>query len=146
MAKRFTLAEARSMLPFVGGLIREAVKLKTEYEESDAILEQFSGQVMMMGGMVVDRGRIVDAKAAKERSAGKLKEAIEAIHESGCQVKDLDIGLVDFPSTFRGEEVCLCWKLGEPDIEYWHSTTEGFAGRKKIDQEFRDLHYGDRTQ
>ena len=60
------------------------------------------------------------------------------MQEIGCLIKDLDIGLIDFPTTYRGEEVYLCWKLGEPGIEYWHGVDEGFRGRKPIDQDFLD--------
>ena len=60
-------------------------------------------------------------------------------------MKDLDTGLVDFPTLFRGQEVYLCWKLGEPSIEYWHSVDQGFRGRKPIDRDFRDHLEGDRT-
>jgi hypothetical protein len=58
-------------------------------------------------------------------------------------VKDLDTGLVDFPTLFRGQEVYLCWKLGEASIEFWHSVDEGFRGRKAIDRDFRDHLAGD---
>jgi hypothetical protein len=49
-------------------------------------------------------------------------------------VKDLDIGLLDFPCEVEGRTLLLCWKLGEKGITHWHSTTEGFAGRKPIDE------------
>jgi hypothetical protein len=75
-----------------------------------------------------------------------LRDRIEAVLETGCLVKDLDIGLVDFPTLFRGEEVYLCWKLGENAIAFWHSEDEGFQGRKPIDQDFIDHHKGDRPQ
>jgi hypothetical protein len=58
-------------------------------------------------------------------------------------VKDLDIGLIDFPTLFHGVEVYLCWKLDEPAIEFWHGVDEGFRGRKAIDRDFRDNHRGD---
>ena len=61
---------------------------------------------------------------------------MEQIEESGCVVKDLDIGLIDFPAMLGEQQVFLCWKLGEPRIEYWHGVHEGFAGRKPIDDEF----------
>jgi hypothetical protein len=48
-------------------------------------------------------------------------------------VKDLDIGLLDFPCQVEGRTVLLCWKLGEQGITHWHDTSEGFAGRKPID-------------
>jgi hypothetical protein len=53
------------------------------------------------------------------------------------------MGLIDFPTSYRGDIVCLCWKLGESRIEFWHSEEEGFAGRKPIDQEFREGHSAD---
>jgi hypothetical protein len=49
------------------------------------------------------------------------------------QVKDLDIGLLDFPCKVEGEVLLLCWKLGEPAITHWHGVSEGFAGRKPVD-------------
>jgi hypothetical protein len=50
------------------------------------------------------------------------------------QVKDLDIGLLDFPCRVNGEIILLCWKLGEEGITHWHGVEEGFAGRKPIDE------------
>ena len=58
-------------------------------------------------------------------------------------MKDLDVGLVDFPTLFRGEEVYLCWRMDEDDIDHWHGVNEGFAGRKPIDKHFVDNHRGD---
>jgi len=63
---------------------------------------------------------------------------VAQLQDLGCLVKDLDTGLVDFPALFRGQEVYLCWKLGEPSIEFWHGVDEGFRGRKAIDSDFRD--------
>ena len=51
----------------------------------------------------------------------------------GVLVKDLDRGLVDFPALRDGEEVLLCWQVGEGEIAYWHGLEEGFAGRKPLD-------------
>jgi hypothetical protein len=61
---------------------------------------------------------------------------MEHIEDSGCLVKDLDIGLIDFPAMLGQQQVFLCWKLGEPRIEFWHGVHEGFAGRKPIEDEF----------
>jgi hypothetical protein len=146
MARRFTLAEARNLLPQVGRLIADAVTLKAEYQEAQRTLQQKTAQISLMGGMVVNRTASVDAKAQRDRSAEGLKDAIDRIREVGCEVKDVDLGLIDFPTLFHGREVYLCWRLGEPDIEYWHSVEEGFAGRKPIDQDFIDHHEGERTQ
>ena len=143
MAKRFTLAEAESLIPEVEKLLRKAVAAKLAYDEADGVLERFSERIMMMGGMRVDRQQTAEARARREASAATLRLAIEGVQDFGCVVKDLDVGLIDFPTLFRGEEVYLCWKLDEPAIGFWHGVDEGFRGRKPIDQDFRDNHRGD---
>jgi hypothetical protein len=146
MAKRFTLVEAQSLIPEVDRLLRQALDAKAEYQDAEQVIRAFSEHVMMMGGVMVDRNRAFEARARREDAAGRLRERVEAVLETGCLVKDLDIGLVDFPTSFRGEEVYLCWKLGESAIGFWHGVDEGFRGRKAIDQDFLDHHQGDRPQ
>jgi hypothetical protein len=65
----------------------------------------------------------------------KVKDALDQIHATGCVVKDLDSGLVDFPAVLKNEEVYLCWRLGEDRIRFYHRQDEGFSGRKPIDPE-----------
>jgi hypothetical protein len=96
--------------------------------------------------MLVDRDHAVDAKRRRDAVASKLRAVIEEVQDFGCVVKDLDTGLVDFPTLLRGVEVYLCWKLGEAKIAFWHGVDEGFRGRKAIDQDFLDHHRGDRAQ
>jgi hypothetical protein len=146
MSKRFTLAEAQRLIPRVDQLLREAVAAKSEYDEAEAVIQSFTERVMMMGGMDVDRSVALDARNRRDSAAGRLRTAIQQVQDIGCIVKDLDTGLIDFPTLFRGVEVYLCWKLGEPAIEFWHGVEEGFRGRKAIDQDFRDHHKGDRSQ
>jgi len=68
-----------------------------------------------------------------EREAEAVKRAVEQLQRLGVLVKDLDRGLVDFPSLRDGEEVLLCWQVGEGEIAHWHGVDEGFAGRKPLD-------------
>jgi hypothetical protein len=143
VARRFTLHEAESLLGEIETAIREAIALKAEFEAAESALHAINQRVMMLGGVLVDRETVHRHKLRRGRSGEGLKNAIQKIQESGCIIKDLDVGLVDFPTLFRGEEVYLCWKLGEPAIAFWHGTQEGFAGRKPIDEEFRALHRGD---
>ena len=146
MAKRFTLVEAQSLIPEVERLLREALEAKTEYQDAEQAIREFSEHVMMMGGVMVDRERALVARSRRDEAASRLRGRIESVLETGCLVKDLDIGLVDFPTLFRGAEVYLCWKLGESGIAFWHGVDEGFRGRKPIDQDFLDHHQGDRPQ
>ena len=146
MPRRFTHAEAQRLLPEVGRLLREALDAKTEYQEAEQAIRDLSERVMLMGGIIVDRERSLNARARRDAAAAMLKGAVEAVQETGCLVKDLDTGLVDFPTLFNGVEVYLCWRLGEPGIEFWHGVEEGFKGRKQIDQDFLKNHRGDRAQ
>ena len=138
MPKRFTLPEAQSLIPRVDRLLREAVSLKSEYEEAEQAIQSMAHRVSMMGGMVVDREKAIDLKNRRDAVTAKLRGAIEEVQEFGCVIKDLDTGLIDFPTLLRGVEVYLCWRLGEPAIGFWHGVEEGFRGRKAIDQDFLD--------
>ena len=146
MARRFTLAEAQSLVPRVDTLLREAVSLKSDYQEAEQVILAVAQRVTLMGGMLVDRDRAIDARKRRDAMTAKLRAVIERVQELGCVIKDLDTGLIDFPTLFRGEEVYLCWRLGETAIEFWHGLDEGFRGRKAIDQDFLDHHRGDRAQ
>lgn len=146
MSKRFTLAEAEGLLPQIGQFLREAVALKSEYQEAEQAVEGLVQRIMLAGGLVVNRERALEERGRRDRMGDRLKTLVERIQEKGCVIKDLDTGLVDFPTLFRGEEVYLCWKMDEPGIRFWHGVHEGFAGRKAIDQDFLDHHQGDLAQ
>jgi hypothetical protein len=146
MPKRFTLAEAQRLLPQVGRLLRDALDAKIEYQEAEKTIQEQNERVMLLGGVMVDRERALTSRSRRDAAAAMLKGAVDAVQDTGCLIKDLDIGLVDFPTLFRGVEVYLCWKLGEPGIEFWHGVEEGFRGRKSIDREFLENHRGDRAQ
>jgi hypothetical protein len=143
MGRRFYLSEAESLLPQVSSWIQQAVALKGECQEAEAKIEALSQKVMLYGGIIVDRERAQAVRQRRDDTLEKLKATVEQIHETGCLVKDLDKGLVDFPTLFHGEEVYLCWKMDEPAIKFWHRVEDGFAGRKQIDDEFRENHRGD---
>jgi len=143
MPRKFTLQEAEALLPELERTIRRAVAIKAEYIEAESKLTSVTRRIAMSGGALVNREEMVSIKSRRDEGAARLKEAIEKVHEFGCEIKDLDIGLVDFPTGYRGEVVCLCWKLGETAIRYWHRIEEGFRGRKRIDQEFIENHKGD---
>jgi len=143
MPRYFTLQQAEQALPEVESAIREAVALKSKYEQAEEEWQKFSRRVTMMGGMQVDHSRFADGRNLRESIAQRLKETIEKIQDEGVLIKDLDVGLIDFPTLFHGEEVYLCWKLGEKGISFWHGVEEGFRGRKPIDREFLDHHRGE---
>ena len=132
--RTFTLSEAQSLLPILESLLRSAMESKKLIEQVDAELQEVAHRVFLNGGTLLQVVPLARRKAERQRALQRVKDAVAEIHATGVQVKDLDIGLLDFPCVVEGEVVLLCWKLGEKDITHWHSTTEGFAGRKPIDE------------
>jgi hypothetical protein len=143
MPRYFTLAEAQALIPAVEERLRRAVSLKASLAEAAGELQAESERIRLTGGALVDRRKLLDAASRRDTAVAHLRETLASIQECGCTVKDLDMGLLDFPTLFRGEEACLCWRLGEPEIRFWHRTQEGYRGRKPIDREFLDEHRGD---
>lgn len=72
------------------------------------------------------------AKAAFEEAVGEADRLVHDIQSTGCQIKSIDSGLVDFPAMINGNEVFLCWQLGEERVAYYHSLDSGYAGRRPI--------------
>jgi hypothetical protein len=140
MPRFFTLGQVREVLPRVKKLMTQAVDGKEKYQEADQRTQDFIRRVMMMGGMVVDRKAFLLNRDSQNRSGERLKTAVEEIQKIGAVIKDLDQGLVDFPTMLHGSEVYICWRMGEDDVQYWHGVDEGFAGRKIIDRDFLDNH------
>ena len=143
MPRYFTLAEAERLLPKVEERVREALFVKAEYQRAEEELRATTKHIFLSGGAVVDRNHVATVKSTRDASATKVQALCEDIHETGCLVKDLDIGLLDFPSLYRGEEVYLCWRLGEDRIQFWHHIDAGFRGRKPIDEDFLANHRGE---
>ena len=132
--RSFTLDEAQSLLPVLESLLRTAIASRKLIESVDAELQELAHEVFLKGGMAVRVVEVARRKAEREKAIQKAKDAISEIDAIGVQVKDLDIGLLDFPCEVDGRTVLLCWKLGEKGITHWHGVSEGFAGRKPIDE------------
>ena len=143
MPRHFTVTEAERMLPEVDRALRDALFHKAEYQVAEEALNATLQGIRMAGGSRVNPGPILATRARRDASAAALREVFEKIEQMGVLVKDLDIGLIDFLTRYQGREVCLCWKLGEERIRFWHGTDEGFAGRKPVDDEFLENHRGD---
>jgi len=142
MTRYFTLRQAEEALPEVERNLRDALFHRAEFETARQQWDESQDRIRMSGGMRVNPGAMLELRARRDASAKALKTAMDRIEEAGAQLKDLDIGLVDFMTLYHGREVCLCWKLGEDAIRYWHGTEEGFRGRKAIDEEFLRHHGG----
>ncbi len=123
--RTFTLAEAKSLLP---QLEEKLLSVKTEKEvlvRSHGEIKRASANAQSNGGSVVGPRYI--------QALERISDSVEALQEMGVLVKDLDIGLCDFPHLYDGRVVYLCWKLGEPEIRYWHEVEDGYAGRQPLE-------------
>ncbi len=131
MPKLFTVEEANELIPRLTALLQRLRELRTEGEELQAQLVAEEAKVQGNGHDLPEAhlaevhrrlGRLMDAAAA----------IVREIHGFGCELKDIDMGLVDFPALREGRRVYLCWRLGEPRLMYWHDIDAGFAGRQPL--------------
>ena len=97
-------------------------------------MQELDHRIFLNGGTHVDVVSVARRKAERAKAEQRAKDALAEIDSIGVQVKDLDIGLLDFPCDVDGRIVLLCWKMGENSITHWHGTDEGFAARKPIDE------------
>jgi hypothetical protein len=132
--RSFTLDEAQTLLPILESLLKQAINGKKLIEDVDAELQETAHRVFLNGGMMLNVVHLARRKAEREKAIRRVKDALAEIDATGVQVKDLDVGLLDFPCKVEGEILLLCWKLGESTITHWHGTSEGFASRKPIDE------------
>jgi len=121
MANRtFTLSQAQQMIPVLSGLLRGALRSKARVQKINEEFKDLSTRIMVNGGIQLDIGQYSRLKAEREKLLQQVKDALAEITATGVQVKDLDIGLLDFPCEINNEVILLCWKLGERQISHWH--------------------------
>lgn len=125
MPKYFSLAEANEALNSIRPWMQEVLQIRQRVLESQpdtwSAIEKSAGN----GGNPVLSKMVLDFE--------KFDALIHMIQDAGAQIKDINIGLLDFPALKDGREVCLCWKHGEGDIAYWHEADAGYAGRQAIE-------------
>ena len=122
------------MLPALRGLVHTAIDGKKVMDDVDGEFQALAHRVFLAGGLLVNVAHFARRRAERDKALQRVKDAVHEIDAIGVQVKDLDIGLLDFPCVVKGETIFLCWKLGEKKITHWHGTNEGFSARKPIDE------------
>lgn len=129
--RTFTADEANAALPEVRPLVERLVEARADLLAAQARQAEVAARVGGNGGGFQPQlaASIAEALTAAETA---LREALESLDELGVVVKDLDAGLVDFPSDRDGELVLLCWQLGEERVAWWHTLDAGFAGRQPL--------------
>jgi hypothetical protein len=134
--KTFTIDEAQSLLPVLESLLKRAIEGKQAAEQVESNLSDLARRIYLSGGMKVDTGAVVKQRAELDAHLKLARESVAEIDAIGVQVKDLDTGLLDFPCRLDDQVVLLCWRMGEPSIEHWHTTETGFKDRQPVDERF----------
>ena len=127
----FTPEEANAALdalrPLVDAMVVAKHVLDAAQEERDELAQRIAGN-----GGGIPPTELAAANEAVEAAASELATAIGLVQAEGVLVKDLDSGLIDFPAKRDGEDILLCWRLGEDEVAFWHGLEDGFAGRQPL--------------
>jgi hypothetical protein len=127
----FTPAEANAALVEIRPIAERMVAHRRALLEAQIRQAQLVTRIAGNGGDFTP-GEVRDAAEEVAREVDGIAECVRQINQAGVQVKDVDEGLLDFPARRGDEDVLLCWKVGEPEIAFWHGLEEGFAGRKPL--------------
>ena len=119
--RRFTLAQANSTLPLVKRIVGDIVRTHGLVLKYQAELERTAAGKDPAGV----QGRLDEA-------VNHLEDYVDELSDVGCELKDYQMGLIDFVGRHQRRDVHLCWKLGEERIGYWHEINAGYAGRQPI--------------
>jgi hypothetical protein len=119
--RHFTLGEANSSLPLVKRIVRDIVSTHKTARELQASLSSTASAKEQQA-----------TQKSLDSAVGRLQEFVDELAEVGCELKDPEIGLVDFVGRNDNRDVYLCWKLGEEQIAFWHELDAGVAGRQPI--------------
>ncbi|MQA92798.1 MAG: DUF2203 family protein [Gemmatimonas sp.] len=135
-ARFFSLEEARRMLPLVRRIA----------EDIAAHWQELEPHIVRLRSMPPEARRTADGKALEEELEARSAEMdalISELQDLGCYFKGVQEGLVDWYSLYKARPVFLCWRLGEPEIAWWHQVDAGFAGRQRILDSQRSAFRGD---
>jgi hypothetical protein len=131
LQQTFTPDEANAALTELRPLVEELVAAKRALDEAQEGADEVSSRISGNGGDLPP-AQLAEVHDLVSRRATALARTLERIQSLGVVVKDLDSGLVDFPSVRDGEDVLLCWQLGEDEVAFWHRYEDGYAGRRPI--------------
>jgi hypothetical protein len=143
-SKYFSLTEAERLRVQLEPVLIEAMESRRKLGEAEEQLNTLAERIQRSGGLLISYEKTARMRLDRNRSEEAVRSALEQIQATGCVVKDLDVGLLDFPARINNQEVYLCWRLGEDRIRFYHRQDEGFSARKPIDP--RDSGYSSPVQ
>jgi hypothetical protein len=127
-ATTYTVDQARALLPQVRATL---IQLAIERQRADAAHAALHHRLEATTAGDGDRRQAELERSTTELRA-RVRDLLDHLESLGVVVRDLGAGLVDFPTIRDGEEAWLCWRLDDPDLAWWHSTSEGYASRRPL--------------
>ena len=127
--RHFTVDEANATLPYVRRIVEDIV---ADYHRWRDCIQRYE---VLAGGATSQEGETEEQVALREevdQYAQRINHFINELSRVGCVFKGFEGGLVDFRSRLGDRDVQLCWKLGEPEVAFWHEVDAGFAGRQPL--------------
>lgn len=128
MASVFTVDRANRMLPLVSRIVEDIVRDYARWRERVGAFELELGRALP-GTNSPEAERLQEDA---QKLAAEIERYLTELADLGVEFKGFDIGLVDFPGEIDGRPVSLCWRLGEPQVEFWHERDAGYAGRQRL--------------
>ncbi len=127
----FTPEQANEALEDIRPLTEELVEHRRALVELQERQVSLTERIAGNGGNM-EPHELAEVQEHLDEEVAGIARCVARIHETGALVKDLDEGLVDFPAQREGEDVLLCWRLGEDEVGFWHGLEDGFSGRKPL--------------
>jgi hypothetical protein len=127
----FTREEANALLPEIIPLVERMRDTRLQIAKIDEAIAASAWHVRR-NGHNVDEQAAVRRQTERDDLVAILQRDVAQLQALGCEIKDFELGLVDFPSEREGRVVYLCWRLGEPEVLYWHPVDAGYAGRQPL--------------
>jgi hypothetical protein len=128
--RHFTRAEADALLPMIGPVLEDLRPMQRRMQEVLDALED-DGARMVGNGHGAGQSD-TDLQAELQSLRHEMEQRLRFLHGIGVQLKDIEVGIVDFPTRMHDRDVCLCWRLGEPRVSHWHEMDGGYGGRRGL--------------
>lgn len=142
--KLFTVEQANAMLPLVKAIVADLSRLYTDLVDRQQRLAHLgAGRERSAGDVYGDELAQIERDLEKDKR--QLREYVSELNALGVECKDPAQGLIDFPSDMDGRVVYLCWRLGEPEVLFWHELEAGFSGRQSLTADAAAESLGDRS-
>lgn len=128
--KVFTLEEANELLPILTELIHDLRKKRDQAAEIEIQIDAL--ELVSEGGENTSARELERLMEKHQQAVSEFYDLVDEIQLNGCLLKDVDLGLIDFYGVVKGRIVCLCWRIGEKRVGFWHDVKEGYAGREPL--------------